>query len=547
MKLFSHICLMALTAALVLAGCSDPYKDLDIRVDTNVFKYTTVVEVKSSNGASLDNATVTLKGADADKIYNTEGRKIFKISGGLLVLALDPKAEPTEGNPIRFSVDVSASDYLPVSIPVTISEGQNSGLVSAVMINTKSLPEGVNIKTSSVGLGSDGAISAPITLSSPAGGGVTETVSISLPAGTQFKDAAGNVIAAGSLSVSTLVANTSSNDVLALFPGGSLALPEVKTGDGNTSAGTLLPAALTEISMNAGGTAVKNFSQPIDIEMQLDPSYHNPKTNAVVKVGDVLDVYSYSADQGIWTYENSGNVALSGGKLVLKTSTTHLTWFTAASVVSSCANSLHVKFDASWLANGATHPVSYKAFSTADQKQLTQGTVTVSNGTETAISNLPSAAVTISYYDIQGNVLATQSLLNPCDVSALQTIRLNASPVSNNPKVTMQLYVRCPNNTQAVTLLPTFYLYYKETGKPATDYKLLGTVTKGYISTNLLTTTKTYDFKAVWGTYVKYANGKTVTADNSATVGDGPNELIGTKAGATNLEMLKEVCKENGY
>jgi len=51
----------------------------------------------------------------------------------------------------------------------------------------------------------------------------------------------------------------------------------------------------------------------------------------------------------------------------------------------------------------------------------------------------------------------------------------------------------------------------------------------------------------VWGSYVKLASNKTVSVDNSATVGDGTNEIIGTMAGATNLEMLKEVCKENGY
>ncbi len=547
MKSFFNSLLLLLSATFAFNACPNPFKDLEIRVDTNVFKYTALVEVKSSAGLSLDNATVTLKGADADKIYNTEGKKIFKISGGLLLLALDPQVTPSEGAPVKFSIDITADDYLPTNIPVTIGVEETSSFLTATMINTKQLPQGVNLKTEAVSLGSGGTINSPVTLSSSAGGGVTETVSVSLPAGTQFKDAAGNIIAASSLSVSTLVANTSSNDVLSLFPGGNLALPEIKTNGGSTTAGTLLPAALTEISMNAGSTPVKNFNQPIEILLQLDPGYHNPKTNAVIQPGDELDVFSYSAEQGIWTYESSGTVILSSGKPALRVSTTHLTWFTAASLITACTNDYNVKFDASWLANGTTHPVTFKAFSAADQKQLTQGTITVTNGTEASISNLPSTAVNISFYDIQGNVLATQNLLNPCSVSTLQTVSLNASPVSNNPKVTMQLYVRCPGNTQKVTLLPTFYLYYKETGAPASSYKLLGTVTKGYISTTLLNTSTVYDFKAVWGSYIKYAGAKTVSADNTATVGDGPNELIGTRAGATNLEMLKEVCSENGY
>lgn len=546
MKSFLNMFLLLLTATFAFNGCGNPFKDIDIRVDTNVFKYTTMIEVASSSGQSLDNATVTLQGPDAAKIYNTDGKRQFKISGGLLLLALDPKVQPTPGQPVNFSVNITADNYLPISVPVTITTDKTSSMQRAVMINTSRLPQGLNVKTSNVALSPSGATTQPVTLTTATGSGVTETVSIALPAGTQFKDASGNVVSAGSLSVSTIVGNTSSNEVLGLFPGGSLTLPEVVTSGGAKAAGTLLPAALTEISMNAGGTPVKTFSQPIDITMQLDQNYFNPKTNAVIKAGDQLDVYSYSADNGVWTYENTGTVITASGKLALKVATTHLTWFTAASMIPLCSNSYSIKFSASWLAAGVTHPVTYKVFSSADQKLLTQGVVTVADGTETAVGSLPTSAVSISFYDVEGNILATQNLANPCSAPALQTINLNASPLANNPKVTMQLYVRCPGNTQPVTLLPTFYLYYKETGTQD-PFKIIGTVSKGYITTTLLSTSKTYDFKAVWGTYVKYAGAKTVTVDNTATVGDGPNELIGTRAGATNLEILKEVCAANGY
>lgn len=544
MKLFFINVLVIVLAVFTFTSCTSPTKDLDIKIQTNVFKYTAVIEVKSSAGTSMDNATVTLKGKDADKIYNGEGKKQFKVTGGMILLALDPKFEPLANAPIEFSVDVTATDYLPINVPVTIAVAEKSKMISASMVNIKNLPQGSNIKTNNVTLNSNGSTAAPVTVSTTPSNGVTETVSIALPAGTQFKDAAGNVIPASSLSVSTLVASTSGADLLKVFPGGSLSLPAVKTSTGATQAATLIPAALTEISMSACGTAVKNFNQPIEIVMQLDQNFFNPNTNAVIKAGDVLDVFSYSADKGIWTFESNGTVVLSNGKLALKAATTHLTWFTAAATKASCANTVNLKFNASWLAQGITHPVSYKVFS--GQTKVSEGTFTVSNGSEAALTNLPSSAVEIKYYDVEGNVLATQSLANPCNATSLQAVTLNASPLSGNPKVTMQLYVRCPNKTQNVTLLPDFYLYYKPTGAPENQFKLLGLVNKGYISTTLLNTTSVYDFKAVWGTYVKYANAKTVKVDNSATVGDGPGELIGDKAGATNLQILKEVCSQNG-
>lgn len=539
--------LFFISAIILLNSCDNPFKDVDIRVDSNIFKYTTILEVKSTSGQSLDNANITISGPDADKIYNGEGRKVFKVTGGILLLALDPKVQPEKDKPVSFSVSITAPDYLPISIPVLMNKDQNSGLVSTTMLNTKTLPDGINSKTSTVALGADGSTTTPVTVSTTTGSGVTETVNITLPTGTKFKDANGNTITGGNVSINTLVANTSNNDVLNIFPGGSLSLPEIKTQSGSTVAGALLPAALTEISMNVGGTAIKNFTQPIEILLQLNPNYINPKTSAVVKAGDQLDVYSYSETQGVWTFESTGTVILSSGKLALKATTTHLSWFTGAAVVTSCNNNYNLKFNASWLPNGITHPVSYKVFTAADQKQIAQGTFTVTNGTEGVIRNLPSTAITISFYDIQGNLLATQNIQTPCSVNTLQAISLNASPVSNNPKVTMQLYVRCPNNVEKVTILPTFYLYYKNAGTTENSFKLLGTVTKGFISTALLDPTKTYDFKAVWGTFVKYAYGKKVNIDNTATVGDGSNELIGTKAGATNLKMLSEVCKENGF
>jgi len=550
MKRFYFPLFFLFISAGILTGYSDPLKDLDIRVDTNVFKYSAVVEVKSSTGEPLSNATVTLRGQDADKIYNAEGKKSFTVSGGMILLNLDPKVVPQDGNPIKFNVDVAANNFMPVSIPVIISKENKSTMVSAIMINKNSLPQGMAVKTSAVSLGANGTTTAPVTINTNTGSGVTETVSIALPTGTQFKDASGNIISAGALSVSTLVANTSSNDVQELFPGGGLSLSEVKSASGGSTSGTFLPAALTEISMSAGNTPVKTFNQPIEVTLQLDQNYLNPVTNAVVKAGDQLQILSYSNDQGVWAQEGTGTVVNLAGKLALKLSTTHLTWFSAGSLVADCSNTYQVKFAATWLSNGSTHPVGYKVFSVANgskDKQLSAGTFTVTNGTEASISKLPSSAVIIAYYDIEGNELAAQSVQNPCNISGVQAVTLNTSPISGNPKVTMQLYVRCPKNTQAVTLLPTFYLYYKDAGAPASSFKMLGTVTKGYISTTLLSTSKNYDFKAVWGSYVKYASNKQVSQDNTATVGDGSGELIGTIAGATNLEMLKEVCSENGY
>lgn len=547
--LLSNLLFFFITAA-ILSSCTNPFKDLDIRVDTNVFKYTTVVEVAATSGVIPETATVTLGGQDAAHIYNSNGKKTFSVTGGMILLALDPKIIPADGAPIAFTVTIDAPNFFPVSIPVRISKEETSVHLKATMLNKSNMPEGLKSQTNTVALAANGATTTPVTITTTANAAVTETVKMEVPAGTQFKDANGNTITAGSLSVSTIVANTSSNDVLSIFPGGSLTLPEVKGAGGQSSAGVFLPAALTEISMSAGNTPVSTFTQPVAITLQLDQDYINPQTKQVIKAGDQLQAYSYSHDAGIWQHEGEGTVVLENGRLVLKTQTTHLSFFAAGYLQSICSQLLNLSFKAAWLSNGITHPVSYKVFAIENGnrgKQLAQGSYTVTDGTEGSIKNLPSTGAIIVFYDIEGNELAASTVNNPCEALGKLLITLANSPISNNPKVTMQLYVRCPNQAQRITLLPTFYLYYKKTGEAQSAFKLIGTVTQGYISTSLLNTTTNYDFKAVWGSYVKYANGQQLKVDNAAIVGDAANELIGTKDGANNLRMLTEVCRENGY
>jgi len=115
----------------------------------------------------------------------------------------------------------------------------------------------------------------------------------------------------------------------------------------------------------------------------------------------------------------------------------------------------------------------------------------------------------------------------------------NPNPVIK-PKVTLQLYVRCPNK-QEITLTPNFDLYYRLAGKGT--FVLLGEVKEGLLATDLLKSHGTrYDFKAVWKGRTKTVENKAVEADNSGTVGTKPGDIIGVKAGATNLGILTEEC-----
>lgn len=542
--------IFGLIISLIMIKCTDALKDVQITVNSDVFKYTSLIDITSSSGASMDDATVTISGTDAAKIYNMDGYQDFKVNGGIVTFAVDPNNTPNENDPVEFNVTIKKSGYSTVNIPVVITAKDSSSLQYIVMVDNANPPAGVTSKSNTINI-DDGKVSGDTTI--VVGSGTVEdgATTIDLKAGTQFKDAGGTVF--GSLTevkTTTLTVDAASNDGLAVFPGGSLTQNAVKTEGGSSAAGTLFPAGLTEVTMTANGQEVKGFTTPVQINLQLNPDFVNPSTNQVIKVGDELKVYSYSADNGYWQYENTAAVVNKEGHLMVTITTSHLTWFMAGSFNSACGSNLSLKVKADWLVNGVTTPVTFKLYSTKDgnstpDKVISTTTITAKDGDTVVVKNTPSIPVVVKAYDILGNEIYSKSIGSPCG-SDIQEVVLIKSIATNNAKTTMQLYVRCPNNTKPINVLPTFYLYFKLAGSSNSNYKLVGKVINGYISTTLLDVNKRYDFKAVWGNTVKIVLDKSVSADNTATVGDNQQagELIGTKAGATNLEILKEKCNE---
>ncbi len=539
-----------LAATGIILSCTSPFKDMDVSVNSNVYKNVLNLEVVSSTGAPITDAAVTISGPDAGKIYNAEGKKVFTVAHGFLFLGVDPNVTVSPEMPLNINVTISSPGHLIAQMPLKLTGTQKVSLRRLTMVNTATSTPDLTVKSTSVPLGADGTPTAHVTVNIPPAAGQTEATSVTIPAGTQFKDADNKVVTGTNLQVSVIVPVTGSDNLAQVFPGGAgLTQPSVQTSNG-ASAGALLPGGMSEISLTLDGTPVTNFSKPIDLSITLDPDYINPSTGQTVKAGDKLSIFSFASGNPIWKFEKEATVLSVGGKLTINFSSSHATWFIAGQFIPACTNSLKLKLTADWLKNGITHPVTVKVYSGSasdNDKLLVQRTVTAVNGTELSFDHLPQAAITIQTFDAGGNQLSNTAVANPC-TAPLQTIALSASPAASNPKVTLQLYVRCPNQTQPITVLPTFYLYYKEHGSGGA-FNLLGVVVNGYISTTLLDPAKRYDFKAIWGNTVKLANDAAIKVDNTATVGDNPSagEIIGTKAGATNLEILKQKCKEAGF
>jgi len=533
-----------LTGLLALAGiqsCENPLKDVNILVSSEILKYTTLLHVSDTEGEPLSNLSVTIKGRDAAYIYNLEGRKQFKLDGGLLNLGIHPEHEPTPGNPIVFQVELSGSGYLTQVIPVTIVDQQFSSINAISVMDLDAAPAGVTVYTPTVALVNN-AIAKTLILTTPLSNASEQSVQITLPVGTQFLDENGNILTGTELTASIINADTDKEGALSIFPGGSLATSNIYLAESsNAYSGVFNPAAFTNIEFFVGGVPVRRFSQPIEIAQQLDPGFHNVNTDAPIALGDQLTIFSYFTHEARWDYEQEATVEADGDALVSTFSTDHLTWFLSGNFLQACEQPATIQLEASWFDSSVSYPLTIEAVVAGK----VAAAITVSINADNRIvkfNYLPTQGVTIRVRDNRGAILGEQAVNATCGGTTI--LSLNDPATVNDPTVTLQLYVRCPGQSEVISVLPTFYLYYKEHNS-SDDYAFLGVVTDGLLSTRLLTVeTVVYDFKAVWGNNIKIVGGHRVQEDNSGTVGIEPGDIIGTKAGATNLAILSEKCSE---
>jgi hypothetical protein len=290
--------------------------------------------------------------------------------------------------------------------------------------------------------------------------------------------------------------------------------------------------------MFVGGVEVRQFSNPINVSIQLDPTFKMDGSATAIKAGDVLSVYSYQVSTGQFKYETEVAASVDGsGKLAIPFTTNHLTKFIVGQVFSKRkCKTPQITFIAPWLGTNST-VVSIEVLTLDGSRRMAiLESQEVFNGTIISIDKLPPFAV--SYIIKQGSTtIAAGNITDPCAGSALSiTLPNPATPVD---LVTLLLNVKCP---QGQITVPNFDLYYKPVGAPESQYTLLGTVTNGSIKTTLLKVGTNYDFRAYWGNTIKTVGNRPITtADMSTVVGE--NDFLGSKSPQYNKSLLIEACK----
>ncbi|WP_432710382.1 hypothetical protein [Pedobacter sp.] len=540
MKLNIKIYSFFLLAVFLLNGCRNPAYDIDVLFDADVIQYKTTIILKDANGATLPNLNVSVTGADAASIYDFSGTKQIFAPSGVITLGVTPKAVPTAGKTLSFNVIVKGAGYEDKNIPVTISVDQFSQILNVTMLKVAVPTPVTTVVTKDVPLAADGKTTVASTIETPASSTVPQTTTINVAAGTQMRDAAGKVLTGSSLTVRAINYDANDPASIDMFPGGSLSAPDVVGADGTTGSAFFIPAGFANIQMFIDGVEVKTFSTPINISIQVDPTFRPQATNQPIKAGDKLSVYSYDVATGKFNFETIGTAALdSKGKLAVNFPMSHLTIFVVGDVINTeaCVEPTFT-FVAPWL-NDGTQSMNLEILSADGTKSYGKRTIVVSNGLVAKISGLPALATQYRITDNTGKLLAEGALANSCAGTNV-TITIGAPtgvPVQN---ISLILNVNCPG--KGLIIVPNFDLFYKPAGAPNGEYKLLGTTENGILKTTALTIGNSYDFRATWKNETKVVGKRKITdLDMSTVVGE--NDFLGTKSPNYNKSLLIEACK----
>lgn len=526
-----------ITFISIFAACKNPTDDITIIIEPNVFNYSTAIKVEDVAGNALPSGLVVeVTGPDADAIYTLSGTRNFVVQDGYIYTAVDPHRDPTPNNPIEFNVKVSGDAILDVNIPFEVVSGLNYQLKPIKILNLNNPPVGAAVSKPTVTLASLATQDQVISTNTAA----SLVTRLELEEGTQFLNAAGQVLSGTNLSAVLVNLDPRTSAGIALFPGGSLSSSSIVNAAGQTIEGAFNPAAVTSIEFFINDQGVKSFNKPVTVYQNIDPSYINPNTNALVKAGDFLEIYSYEVETGTFKYERSAEVISQGGKLTVSYPIEHLTIYIAGYLEGACPQA-NLNLVADWMVEGVSYPLNVKFVNAAQQTILEQIISISTNNAPLAVPAIPSGSRLVITHPSTGQVYFDGAI----DITCGSVVSVSLANVPQQPVVTMQLFVRCPGKTANVEALPTFQLYYRLTGSNSA-FLPLGEVVNGFISTTSLDVTKRYDFRGVWNDKIKTVGNRAIQANNTGTVGQGPGLIIGEVAPANNLQMLNEACAEIG-
>jgi len=491
---FLSICLIALLVFAV--SCEIPENAgsvLEIRAETNIFSHKTFIYVKdlanqnNLNGKILK-AKITVLNDNRPNIIVSEGGKygsIIELNDGVGAFAVNPSYRDFS-EPINISLEIYGNDYLTKTTTLTINPDDFITEINETVLKVSDVPEGVAIKQQNVAL-SGGSNTNAVDISTNTSSDDT-SAEVTIPSKNTFKDINGNPINSGNLGVQLVYFDANNDDASRASINGNV--NTLIDEDGKTLTNVILsPLATIDVKMSVGSTEVKEFSNPININLDINKNLINPNTGVKVAVGDKISIYSTS-DNINWKYLGEQSIIKKGSKLQVSFNTDHLSTFSAAFKVEKCTNgkaTLQLPDNGEGFAS-----VYFGVFTTKSGKKIP--TVGAKFGASLSLINAPSeqASLKLQPFFSTGSIviIPETSLCGPIiNNSVTSGLKLSGETINLN------ISAKCPSGNSAI--IPnkvSLFIDYESNN----NYVFVGLINNGKISIPGITLNKKYNLKVTY-------------------------------------------------
>ncbi len=521
--IFRPIIYIFLGLSLVFA-CQkiNPFEDVELTVNTDIYKSPILIQFVDGSSTSTkipEGLSVTISGPGKDLVLDDFGGKDYTVAGNILTLVLNKTANPTEANPIVFTVAVSGAGYLSTSKTITIVDGTTPQSHVVSLVGLSAPPLGVTTASQNISLTGG-------TIEIPTGNGKNESASLSIAPGTQVKDAAGNVINATSVSTQVVHFGSAQMESLLSFPGGFT--PQNVNRNGTITEGAFVTAGFVAIDMQAGGKEVKSFSKPIEVKVGINEDFVDPNTNLKLKEGDVIPTWSYENTTGEWKEEGVATVSKdANGKLVATFTASHLSYWNLDYFyqLGPKCNSYYTQIKVN--SNVSTYMSGYYGYLYAGNQILNGYNFDVTNGAISYIINPRRADMKVKVFDMTkspAKVVGETALFNPCNITTFVPINLTLPAPPPPINVDIDFTARCSNKD--VNIKPSAWLYLYDPTAGWYGRYLYGYMTSGKTSLTVKEGTEYFIYAYSAGKY--YSGRATFNKSSSNIITSGGTGLTGT-------------------
>lgn len=501
------------------------YNDVQIITNTSDIIHTAVgltfLDAKTGNilGNSGEIVRVSVTGQDADDVYDITGKQkeTYAVSKGFLALGVYSDREPSLENPLKFNLVIQTVGFLKTSIPIQIY-GRGRFNKEVPLVRFTDPPEGVTTKFIVDDL-ANGALVEDMEIITDEVGPAMTKATITAPAGMEMRDESGNLLE-GPISTRVVYFSHEEQNALQAYPGGLVA--EVNE-NGVEDIVAFYSAGFVAIEIkDQEGREAKTFSNgTLGVEIEVSPNTYNPETTSEVMDGDVIPIWSYEVETGIWQREMDVNITTNGlGELVSTAQLEHLSFWNWDWKGDACGNGIKIFICSDVDPVGSRVNLRLNVTRCEDGVLLNSRSFNTTVGDCIQFVNVPAATPVMISAFLCGDFLGEQKVMDMCNSQSDFCV----NPVEPPTEVRLIVDGYCPDND--VLIKPTFAFWYKNLSNGDCSYWYPGWFVDGEASIRV-SLGKMYRF-------VIYYNGNWIEHD--AVI------QVGSDIGCENIPFSSDMC-----